>query len=103
VEEESVATAGSALPEEKPLAARLVGKSSERKRAMYEHPSIQLELAKQRQADLVAEADRDRLASKVERGPSETVTLLKSLADGLKSVLTRRRPVVTRPELQPTS
>ncbi len=70
---------------------------------MYEHTSMQLELAKQRQADLVAEVDRDRLARQVERRPSETVTLLKSLADGLKSVLTRRRPVVTRPELQPTS
>lgn len=71
---------------------------------MYEHTSMQLELAKQRQADLVAEADRDRLASQVERGPSETITVLKSLAAGLKSVLTRRHPVVVQqPKLQPSS
>lgn len=71
---------------------------------MYEHPSIQLELVKQRQSDLLAEAERARLASMVERRPSETVSVLKSVVASLKqSVLSRRPVVVRRTQLQPTS
>jgi hypothetical protein len=70
---------------------------------MYEHPSIQMELVKQRQSDLLAEADRHRLASTVERGPSETVSVLKSVVASLKNVLSRRPVVVRQTRLQPTS
>ncbi len=70
---------------------------------MYEHPSIQMELVRQRQSDLLAEADRAQLASKVERGPSETISVLTSVVTSLKSVLSRRPVVVRQTQLQPTS
>ncbi len=70
---------------------------------MYQHPSIQMELVKQRQSDFLAEAERDRLAATVERGPSQTVNVLKSVAASLKSVLSRRPVVVRHTQPQATS
>jgi hypothetical protein len=70
---------------------------------MYEHPSIQLELVKQRHIELVAQAERARLASQVERRPSETLNVLRSVVASLKSVLSRRPVVIRETQLQPTS
>jgi hypothetical protein len=68
--------------------------------AMYES-SIHIELARQRQGDLLREARNAHLAGKVERGPSETLTVLKSLAEGVRSLVSRsRQPVVVRRTLQ---
>jgi hypothetical protein len=68
---------------------------------MYEQPSLHLELAKQRHADFMREAERLRLASQVEPGPSETVSIVKSIIAGLKGLVARRRPVVVHePQLQ---
>lgn len=70
---------------------------------MYEHPSIRMELIKQQHAAWEAEADVARLAARVDRGPSETATLLKSAAAGIRSLLSRH-PVLVRPaRLQPTA
>ena len=57
---------------------------------MYEQPSIHLELAKQRHAIFAAEAERARLAASAPRRTPEVLVALKSLVDGVKSVLTRR-------------
>jgi hypothetical protein len=71
---------------------------------MYEPPSFHLDLARQRHADFIREADEARLASQVERGPSETLAALRSILTAVRGMLTGRRPeIVRQPQLAPTA
>jgi hypothetical protein len=71
---------------------------------MYEQPSVHLELARQRHAVFMAEAERDRLAGEVGRTPSETVAVLKAVVSGLRGMLGKRQSVAARrPRLLPSA
>jgi hypothetical protein len=70
---------------------------------MYEQPSMHMELARQRHEGFLAEAERAHLASKVERGPSETLSIVKSLAVSLKKALRAKPIVVRQTQPQPTA
>jgi len=71
---------------------------------MYADSRLLLDVATQHQAEIRAEVDRHRLASSVvERRPSKTVTLMKSVLASVGSLVTRRPVVVRQTQLQPTS
>jgi hypothetical protein len=63
---------------------------------MYEQPSMHMELARLRHKDFEVEAARARLAAQVEREPHEALTLVRSVAAGLRQALSRRGPAVGR-------
>jgi hypothetical protein len=70
--------------------------------SVYEQPSLHLELARLKHKDYEIDAQRARLAAQVERDPSERLSVVKSAISGLRSVLSRRRPVVAHEtRLQP--
>ncbi len=71
---------------------------------MYQHPSIQLELAKQRQADFLAEARADRLSSLVDESRKERRLVELVAAATAKLVATlAHRPAPRRAGLNPAS
>jgi hypothetical protein len=70
--------------------------------AVYEQPSLHMELARLKHRDYEIEAERARLAAHAERLPSEGLTVIKSAVSGLRNALSRRRPEAVRaPRVQP--
>jgi hypothetical protein len=82
--------------------ARLVFDHRTKETAVYEQPSLHLELAKLKHKDYELEAERARLAAHAERTPSEGLAVIKSAVSRLRSALSRRRPQAARaPRSQP--
>jgi hypothetical protein len=69
---------------------------------MYEHPSIRMELARQRHQEWIAEARNARLAAEAEQPPSETLALVKRAATAVGGLFSRRPAPALRARLQPT-
>jgi hypothetical protein len=69
---------------------------------VYEQPSLHMELARLKHKDFAVEADRARLAAQAPRDGGEGIAVIKSAIAGLRSALSRRRPVVAHEtRLQP--
>jgi hypothetical protein len=67
---------------------------------VYEHPSLHLEIAKQRQADFLREARNAQLAAELPRGESETLQVARSVVQKVRETLSRRPAPVPRTQLQ---
>jgi len=67
---------------------------------MYEQPTIRFELARQRQADLLADARDAQLRPDLEHMEPGPVEVARELSGRMKKFL-GRRPVVIEPKLQP--
>jgi hypothetical protein len=61
---------------------------------VYEQPSLHMELARLKNKDFAVEADRARLAAQAPRTRGEGIAVIKSAISGLRSALSRTRPVV---------
>ena len=67
---------------------------------MYEHPSLHLEIAKQRQADFLREARNAQLAAELPGGESETLKIARSVVQKVRETLSRRPAPVPGTQLQ---
>jgi hypothetical protein len=73
---------------------------------MYEHPSIHLELARQRHEHFLAVAEQQRLAklARAERNGSERLASARGRLAGvlgtLTNVMSKKRPALARPGLE---
>ena len=75
---------------------------------MYEHPSIHLELARQRHEHFLAVAEQQRLAklARADQDGSERPPAVRSLLAGVlgafANITSRKRPAPAKPCLEPT-